>query len=294
MAVTQNFVSPANLAAAVRWQALGAGERGPLADASQLHPRCILLLHARSAPAAASGRHCMRCSLWLCAGSMFDPHLAAAYLRLRQQADQVAGGNAETAGQVEGSIAAAEEAARPAKRRRDGSAPRVGQAAPEQGGEEEGEALAAAAEHLAELDLGFSKDSLLGPWLRLMLQHEEQRGASEGVGACTGVERCACLAATPGHGVCSGRSAASPPSPRVPAAGHRMVHRLQGKSNTCFTPCPACHGAPPATDTASPPPRPRYAGVWGHPQVLSTRHAARHSHGLHGGRRLPWLGGERR
>ncbi|KAL4448536.1 hypothetical protein ABPG75_005755 [Micractinium tetrahymenae] len=141
VAVTQNFVSPANLEAAVQWQALGAG-------------------------------------------SMFDPYLVPAYLRMRQaeaEAGQQQGGlqRKPTAGQ-EGPPAKRQRQERPAlqaqqaQRHHASEQQQARAGADEAGGvEEDDEAAgrrAAVEHHLRELSFGFSKGGLLAPWLRQLLQ----------------------------------------------------------------------------------------------------------------------------
>ncbi|KAL4420190.1 hypothetical protein ABPG77_011406 [Micractinium sp. CCAP 211/92] len=145
VAVTQNFVSPANLEAAVQWQALGAGALG----------------------------------------SMFDPYLVPAYLQLRQAetgagAEQQQNGQERSANAQEGPPSKRRRQAphaEPPQQHQGRHQQQEEQALPcevDQGqNDEHGEAAerqTAANKHLRELSMGFSKGGLLAPWLRQLLR----------------------------------------------------------------------------------------------------------------------------
>jgi hypothetical protein len=141
VAVTQNFVSPANLAAAVRWQVLGAG-------------------------------------------SLFDSHLAAAYLAQRRREEGCEEEQEEEQEEVQPKRRAAGDG-RPARRRKRRRRAGDGGEGADEGAEAaavEAEAREAAAAHLAELELGFRRDSQLCPWLRRLLQQEATAAAEPGPG----------------------------------------------------------------------------------------------------------------
>lgn len=130
------------------------------------------------------------------AGSMFDPHLVPAYLAHLEHGQKLGVGKqqvmaaAEPAEQqqpgpgMNGRIPAKRRLAggkqgRRQKRRRGAGEQRAAERE-RQAEAEEAEAAEAAVAHLAELELGFCKDSLLGPWLRLLLQQEAEQGPPPG------------------------------------------------------------------------------------------------------------------